>query len=175
MKTWKKVVLGLIILGFVALTACIVEFSTGPKYIIPAGSAEYHTKEELIDLYWQNEVVLNSVKNSVLSNKGMMQELIDFKEGDTGILTEHEKEFFTEEEWENIVSVFENLHPYMLMMERKGRPMKFYINFKDLKTDSGRKQHHSTGLRIRKRSSTTKNILLQTALSIRKSTATGLL
>ena len=141
MKTWKKVVLGLIILGVVALTACIVvEFSTGPKYIIPAGSAEYHTKEELLDLYWQNEVVLNSVKNSVLSNKGMMQELIDFKEGDTGILTEHEKEFFTEEEWENIVSVFENLHPYMLMMERQGRPVKFYINFSKLELETGYKR-----------------------------------
>ena len=141
MKTWKKVVLGLVILVVIGIGACVaIDLSSGPDFILPAGLTEYHTKEELTDLYWQNKVVLNSVKNSVLSNKGMMQELIDFKEGDTGILTEHEKDFFTEEEWENIVSVFENLHPYMLMMERKGRPVKFYINFSKLELETGYKR-----------------------------------
>ena len=72
----------------------------------------------------------------MLSNEGMLQELIEFKEGDTGILTEHEKDFFTEDEWANIVSVFEKLHPYMIMMERKGRPLTFYIVFGYLKQDS---------------------------------------
>ena len=39
----------------------------------------------------------------------------------------------------DIVSVFEKLHPYMIMMERKGRPVKLYINFNDLKIESGSK------------------------------------
>ena len=141
MKKQTIIIISIFVIGLVTLAACIaVEFTIGPKYIIPAGSAEYHTKEELTDLYWQNEVVLNSVKNSVLSNKGLMQELIDFKEGDIGILTEHEKEFFTEEEWANIVSVFKNLHPYMLMMECQGRPVKFYINFSKLELETGYKR-----------------------------------
>ena len=140
MKTWKKVILGLILLGLLSFAAYIVKVLLNPGTIIPGSSVTYHTKEELIDLYWQNKVVLNSVKNSVLSNKGMMQELIDFKEGDIGILTEHEKEFFTEEEWANIVSVFKNLHPYMLMMERQGRPVKFYINFLKLELETGYKR-----------------------------------
>jgi len=140
MKTWKKVVIGLMILGVAAIAACVaIEFSTGPKYIIPAGSAEYHTKEELTDLYWQNEVVLNSVKDSVLTNKKFLQVLIDQKDGDAGIHTDVNKYLFTDEEWENIVSVFENLHPYMIMLERKGRPLKFYINFGDLRFETGSK------------------------------------
>ncbi|NLI53318.1 MAG: hypothetical protein GX417_03240 [Clostridiales bacterium] len=137
MKTCKKVFLGLLILGVVALAIYIaIDLSSGPKFILPAKAVEYHTKEELTELYWHHKDLLNSVKDSVLSNKGMMQELIEFKEGDTGILTEHEKDFFTEEEWTDIVIVFEELHPYMLMMERKGHPLTFYIVFGSLKQDS---------------------------------------
>ena len=36
----------------------------------------------------------------------------------------------------DIVSVFEKLHPYMIMMERKGRPLIFYIVFGTQKQDS---------------------------------------
>ena len=111
MKTWKKVILALVALSVSSLAACIViEFSTGPQFIIPAGSAEYHTKEELTDLYWQNKTVLEAVKNSVLSNKKFLQVLTDQKDGDAGILTDVNKDLFTAEEWENIVSVFENSH-----------------------------------------------------------------
>jgi len=137
MKTWKKVIIGLAILGVVAIAVYIaIDSSPSSNFLLPAESIEYHTKEELIDLYWQNSVVLNFVKNSVLSNEAFLQVLIDQKDGDAGILTDVHKELFTEEEWENILSVFENLHPYMIMMERKGRPLKFYISFDDLKVDS---------------------------------------
>ena len=140
MKTWKKVVLVLIIIGLIGITACIaVDLSSGSKPIIPNKSVEYHTKEELTDLYWQNKTVLEAVKNSVLSNKKFLQVLTDQKDGDAGILTDVNKDLFTAEEWENIVSVFENLHPYMIMMERKGRPVKLYIDFAKLELDSGSK------------------------------------
>ena len=140
MKTWKKVILALVALSVSSLAACIViEFSTGPQFIIPAGSAEYHTKEELTDLYWQNKTVLEAVKNSVLSNKKFLQVLTDQKDGDAGIHTDVNKDLFTAEEWANIVSVFENLHPYMIVMERKGRPVKLYIDFAKLELDSGSK------------------------------------
>jgi len=141
MKTWKKVVLGLIVLGVISIAACVaIEVSKSPKSIIPIESVEYKTKEELTDLYWQNKVVLNSVKNSVLSSKSLMQALDDYKEGDIDVSYKSDKKYFGDEEWVNIVSVFENLHPYMIMMERKGRPMKFYINFDDLKLDTGSKE-----------------------------------
>ena len=61
-------------------------------------------------------------------------------DGDIGIFVKGDKDYFSEEEWDNIVSVFENLHPYMIMMERKGRPLKFYIDFSDLKLETGTKR-----------------------------------
>ena len=140
MKTWKKVVLGLIVLGVISIAACVaIEVSKSPKSIIPIESVEYKTKEELTDLYWQNKTVLNSVKDSVLSSTSFLRALDEYGEGDYDISYLGDKKYFSEEDWTNIVSVFENLHPYMLMMERKGRPMKFYINFDDLKLDTGSK------------------------------------
>ena len=141
MKTWKKAVLGLTVLSVISIAACVViEVSKSPKSIIPIESVEYKTKEELTDLYWQNKVVLNSVKNSVLSSKSLMQALDDYKEGDINVSYQNDKKYFSDEEWENIVSVFEKLHPYMIMMERKGRPVKFYINFDSLQLDTGSKR-----------------------------------
>ncbi len=77
----------------------------------------------------------------MLSSKAFLQALDDYGEGDFQISYEGDKKYFTEEEWTNIVSVFDKLHPYMIMMERKGRPLKFYINFADQKLDVGSKSN----------------------------------
>ena len=138
MKTWIKVVLGLVILGILAFVSwiLILWFTPNPNEIIPINSVKYKTKEELTDLYWQNKTVLNTVKDTALSNAKLIQALSDTNEGDIDICSLLDKEYFTEEEWTNIVSVFENLHPYMLMIERKGRPLIFYIDFAQLKQGS---------------------------------------
>jgi hypothetical protein len=134
MKIQKKVVLVLIIFGLIGITACIaVDLSSGSKPIIPNKSVEYHTKEELTDLYWQNKTVLNAVKDSVISSKTLLRALDDYNEGDIDIRSKTDKEYFSDEEWENVVTVFEKLHPRMLMLERKGRPLVFYLAFKHLK------------------------------------------
>ena len=140
MKTWIKVVLGLIIIGVLSFATYIGMLVINIKMADIDNSVEYHTKEELSDLYWQNEELLNSVKNSVLSNKKVLQALIDEQDGDTGIYTKHDEVYFSQEEWVNIVSVFENLHPYMIGMERKGRPVKLYIDFAKLELDTGSKE-----------------------------------
>ena len=133
MKTWGKVVLGIIILGMIGITACIaVDLSSGQEPIIPTRSVEYHTVEELTDLYCQNKSVLDAVKDSVISSKTLLRALDEYNEGDIAISYQSDKEYFNDEEWENIVTVFENLHPDMLMLERKGRPLVFYITFKHL-------------------------------------------
>jgi hypothetical protein len=141
MKTWKKVVIGLVILGIIAFVAwiLILWFAPNPNEIIPIDSVKYHTKEELTDLYWKNKTVLNTVKNSVLSSKSFLRALDEYGEGDYDISYLGDKKYFSEEEWVNIVSVFENLHPYMIVMERKGRPLKFYIDFTKLELESGYK------------------------------------
>lgn len=137
MKTWAKVVLGLVILAITAFVAwtLILWFAPNPNDIIPSSSIEYHTKEELTDLYWQNKTVLNAVKESVISSKSLLRALDKYNEGDIDVRSKLDKEYFSDEEWENIVSVFEKLHPYMIMMERKGRPLIFYLPFGSLKQD----------------------------------------
>ena len=139
MRKWKIVITSFFIVLAIAFTIWILATPVDSHSIIPSKSVEYHTKDELTDLYWQNKDLLNSVKNSVLSSKKFLQALIDYKEGDFDISYQGDKKYFTEEEWSDIVSVFEKLHPYMIMMERKGRPVIFYINFDDLKLDSGSK------------------------------------
>jgi hypothetical protein len=141
MKTWVKVVLGLVILAIAAFVAwiLILWFAPNPNEIIPIDSVKYQTKEELTDLYWQNSVVLNSVKDSVLSSKSFLRALDEYGEGDYDISYLGDQKYFSNEEWVNIVSVFENLHPYMIMLERKGRPLKLYIDFPKIVLETGYK------------------------------------
>ena len=136
MKAQRKIVIGIIILAVIGTTACIAtKLSSNPKFIIPTTTVEYQTKEELTDIYWQNKTVLNAVKDSVISSKTLLRALDEYKEGDIDVRYQGDKKYFSDEEWENIVRVFENLHPSMLMLERKGRPLVFYITFKHLNKD----------------------------------------
>ncbi len=138
MKILGKVLLGLVIAAIVAFVAyiCVIWFTVGSDSVIPYNPVDYHTKDELADLYWQNKDLLNSVKDSVLSSKAFLQALDEYGEGDFQISYQGDKIYFTEEEWADIVAVFEALHPNMLMMERKGRPLIFYITFASEKQDS---------------------------------------
>ena len=139
MKKWKVAILIILTSAFIAFAGYILYLYLEDDSVVPGNPVLYHTKDELTDLYWQNKDLLNSVKNSVLSSKKFLQALIDYQEGDYDISCQDDKKYFTEEEWTDIVSVFEELHPYMIMMERKGRPVKLYINFNDLKIESGSK------------------------------------
>ena len=135
MKTWKKVVIGLVILGLLAFATWFLIMWFDYDSIISPKAIEYHTKEEVTDLYWQNKTVLNSAKDSVLSSKSLLRALDLNHEGDIDVWFQSDEKYFCDEEWENIVSVFEKLHPYMIMLERKGRPLIFYMPFGSLKQD----------------------------------------
>ena len=141
MKKWKIAILSILVLGLVAFSAYTAHImkEINDNYIVPGYPVDYHTKEELTDLYWQNKDLLNTVKDSVLSSDSLMNAMNQERDGDIGVYVKEDKQYFTEEEWADIVSVFEKLHPYMIMMERKGRPVKLYINFNDLKIESGSK------------------------------------
>jgi len=138
MKKWKVAILSILVLGFVAFAAytAYIMKKIDDNYIVHGYPVDYHTKDELTDLYWQNSDLLNTVKDSVLSSTKFLKALNDYGEGDYGISYQGDKVYFTEDEWADIVSVFEKLHPYMIMMERKGRPLTFYIVFGYLKQDS---------------------------------------
>jgi hypothetical protein len=138
MKKWKIAILSILVLGFVAFASytAYLLIKINEYSIVPGDPVDYHTKEDLADLYWKNNDLLNAVKDSILSNKAFLQVLVDQKDGDAGISSNGSKDLFAEDEWADIVSVFEKLHPYMIMMERKGRPLTFYIVFGTLKQDS---------------------------------------
>ena len=131
MKKWKVAILSILVLGFVAFAAYTAHImkEINDNYIVPGYPVDYHTKEELADLFWQNKDLLNSVKESVLSSDSLMNAMNQERDGDIGVYLKEDKQYFTEEEWADIVSVFEKFHPYMIMMERKGRPLIFYIDF----------------------------------------------
>ena len=124
--------------GFVAFAAYIAYrvVEINENYIVPGYPVDYHTKVELTDLYWQNKDILNSVKDNVLSSDSLMNAMNQERDGDIEINLKEDKQYFTEDEWADIVSVFEKLHPSMIMMERKGRPLTFYIVFGTPKEDS---------------------------------------
>ncbi len=137
MKKWKIVLIFLIVAAVATLATCVViDFSSSPKFILSNDSIEYHSKEELAELYWQQKELLNTVKDDVLSNDKLLKALNDFNEGDIAIQTTYAKIYFSDEEWADIVSVFEILHPNTIMMERKGRPLIFYIVCGTQKQDS---------------------------------------
>ncbi|HML68605.1 MAG TPA: hypothetical protein PKA81_09425 [Clostridia bacterium] len=136
MKTWKKVVLGLMVLGVLGFAGFVGYWMLTPNPDDLGNSAKYLTKEELTDLFWQNEELLNAVKDSVISSKGLLRAIDRNNEGDIGISFQGDKKYFSEEEWKDVLSVFENLHPYMLMLERKGRPLVFYMAFSHLNRGS---------------------------------------
>ncbi len=136
MKKWKIVLILIPTLGFLSFAAYIVILLLNPSSIIPGNSVAYHAQEELSDLYWQNRDLLNTVKEDVLSNQKLVQAMNEERDGDIGIYIKEDKQYFTEDEWADIVSVFEKFHPYMIVMERKGRPLIFYIVFGSLKQDS---------------------------------------
>ena len=136
MKTWIKVVLGLVILGVLAFAGYTAYMIFRPSTTDFGTLIEYHTKDELTELYSQNKELLNSVRDSVLSSKSLLRALDEYKEGDVDISFQSDKKYFSDEEWADILSVFDKFHPYMILMERKGRPLIFYMAFGHLKQGS---------------------------------------
>lgn len=136
MKTWINVVLGLILAGMLVFAGYIGFMIVSLNADDLGRSAKYLTKEEVTDLYWQNKELLNSVKDSVISSKGLLRALDRYNEGDIDISFQSDKQYFSEEDWEDILSVFENLHTSMILLERKGRPLIFYMTFQQLNRGS---------------------------------------
>jgi hypothetical protein len=136
MKKWIKVILGLLFLGVLSIAVYIGILLLSPSTDVIDNTVEYHSKEELSDLYWQNKELLNRVKDSVISNDKVLQALIDEQDGDTGIYLKQDEVYFSQEEWRDVETIFKVFHPTMLMLERKGRPLIFYIGFGSSKQNS---------------------------------------
>ena len=62
MKTWIKVIIWIVILGVLSFVAYIAFLIFRPSTDVLVDSVEYHSKEELTDLFWQHEELLERVK-----------------------------------------------------------------------------------------------------------------
>ena len=136
MKTTLKVIIIFFLLGILAFAGYIAYRVLTPNPDDLGSSCKYQSKDELKDLYSQNKELLNSVRDSVLSSKSLLRALDEYKEGDIDISFQSDKKYFSDEEWADILSVFEKFHPYMILMERKGRPLIFYMAFSQLNRGS---------------------------------------
>jgi hypothetical protein len=136
MKKWKIAIITILVIGIVAFAAYIVFLIFDDHSVVPGNPVEYHTKDELAELYWQNKDLLSSVKDSVLSSDSFMNAMNQEGDGDIAINVKEDAQYFTEEEWTDIVSVFEKMKPAMIMMERKGRPLIFSMAFGYQKQDA---------------------------------------
>ena len=136
MKKWKIAVLSMLALCIVVFVVYIVYLIIDDHSVVPGNPVDYHTKDELTELYWQNKDLLNSVKDNVLSSDLFMNAMNQERDGDIAINAKEDVQYFTKDEWDGIVSVFEKMNPSMIMMERKGRPLIFYIVFGTQKQDS---------------------------------------
>ena len=129
MKKWKIAILSVLALCIVVFVVYIVYLIIDDHSVVPGNPVDYHTKDELTELYWQNKDLLNSVKDNVLSSDSFMNAMNQERDGDIAINAKEDVQYFTKDEWAGIVSVFEKMNPSMIMLERKGRPLIFYIVF----------------------------------------------
>jgi hypothetical protein len=141
MKNWKNTILCIITLGVAAFAIyCALLFNKKDAFIF-GDSVTYYTKEELTALYWQNEDALNSVKDSVCSEKVLKRMPTKLNSSDFDIYTPEIRVLFSDAEWEDIVYVFQKLHARTLTLEVEWQPLFFAyrMNFGVLKQESGSK------------------------------------
>ena len=108
--------------------------------IIPNRSIESHAKSELIDLYWENKENLNITARSILGSEAFLTKLKENDE-DEYIKFKSDSKYFTENDWEAIVDVFETFRPYAITRSLRGGYDVVYIDF-DHRREDGTYKHN---------------------------------
>ena len=115
----------LIIITLVCLSACD---------IIPANSTIAYTKDELIDLYWENEDELTEVAEIILSSDSLLQEIIDNNDDEMDVWTKADARHFSKEDWVKIVDLYKKIRPSTIERRRRGA---VWFIFPSRKVDGG--------------------------------------
>ena len=130
-KVWKLCKVISIVLVLSILVAC-----GGIQFIIPLRSQEAHTKDELIELYWEYRGELHEVAEIVLTSEAFLQRIIDGPRNFAEIGSVSVKDDFSEEEWERIVDLFEKIRPFRITRTRyAGGDNVIYISFPSRRVD----------------------------------------
>ena len=113
----------LILLTALSFTAC--GGMQAPRY-----EEEYHTPEELEELYSANKEAFNKVAKYFLESEEMLAAMRNAHEADRGIYGSFEyesKPFFTAEQWEEITALCDTVKPYMIMRCRKIDDIVYFV------------------------------------------------
>ena len=119
---------------------CFFAWRSAP-WIIPIGSDIVYTKDEMIDMYWENKDELTEVAEIVLASDSLLQKIIDTDDDGWSINHKMEKQYFSEEDWEKVVVLFKKIRPYMIIRKRSGA---VFIDFA-----YGKKEGHEIGTSLR--------------------------
>jgi len=127
---WLKIIA--IINAVVCLTACGSSYE--PSRIIPKDSKIAWTKYEVIDLYWMYSEELDEVAEILLGNDAFRQSVI---EGYNYVYigSTREREFFSDEDWESIVGLFEKTRMDMIYRSWQEGDDIVHLNFNPLYRD----------------------------------------
>jgi len=125
-KQGKKVA---IILIFISLIVICFLLSLEKGRIIPSHRIVKYSKDELTDLYWKYQNELNEVAEIIIASNSFRQSIRDSNDIDRGISTEATKQYFSEDEWNKIVDLFQKICPLMIMLSLRNGDRVVYINF----------------------------------------------
>ena len=99
---------------------CLVACGNRVSRIIPFDSTVAYTKVELIDLYWEHKDELNKVAEIILASDSLLQEIIDNRDVERDVNNSSQKKHFSEDDWEKIVNLYENIRPLTIERELYG-------------------------------------------------------
>lgn len=104
--------------------------------IIDPRSAATYTREELVNLYWENKDDMDEVALAVLASNAIKQRIIDSNEDDWQIHSDFEKGDFPEANWNMIVALFHKIKCYEVVRHCwYGVDGAFSIDFGERKVD----------------------------------------
>ena len=119
---------------------CFFAWLSAPR-ILPIGGEIVYTRDELIDIYWENKDELTEVAEIVLASDSLWQKIIDIDDSGFCIHDKADKQYFSEEDWEKIDVLFKKIRPYMIIRKRGGA---VFIDFA-----YGKKEGHEIGTSLR--------------------------
>lgn len=141
LKGWKRTVAGIltIAVAMFALTS-VALFCLRDAFVFGSPVRSY-TRQELSELFFQKNDLLNSVQKSVMTNDAVFQSRIIEWYGDIDRYIPQVQAYFQKDEWENIVCVYQTFQPYALSLELGYYPryLALQMSFGKQKLNSGSK------------------------------------
>ncbi|MBO4385229.1 MAG: hypothetical protein J5854_07410 [Clostridia bacterium] len=112
----KLIVFSLLIMLFVSCSqkACI---DTGT--IISRNEIIRYSLEDILNVFHDERELLQSVADIILNNDGIEDTITKLNDDDFAIFLDDDREFFTDQEWDQILKLYSETGPYQIMRSLK--------------------------------------------------------